>query len=157
MLNSKISEFRSNSNYGTNGHIDAIILGDFNCEPGSIPYKILTSQPNDKYEHIECPEFGIQDFDANFRLSFPSNNIRLRDTRLVASNEPEAPPIPTWCGFDQKGPNKLVDYVLISEGIQVIKYEVINFQEQVNKENDTYAQQLVMPSHHRPLMVDLSL
>lgn len=75
------------------GSLPVILLGDFNCLPGSDPYRALTSTSADA-------------------------NTALRDARNV-SMTPPAGPASTWNGFREIAPGRLIDHIFVNERVTV--------------------------------------
>jgi len=77
------------------GNYPVILTGDFNSEPNSDPYKIISSQ------------------DSSF-------SIRLVDTRTISKNTPHGPK-GTFTGFDINAkPAAPIDFIFVKKGMSVL-------------------------------------
>jgi endonuclease/exonuclease/phosphatase family metal-dependent hydrolase len=74
---------------------EAVVLGDFNCRPGSKPYDLLTAADGDP---------------------------RLRDARTVATGVDG--PTTTVTDFETLDPNRRLDHVFVTPGLAVDTYRV---------------------------------
>lgn len=75
-----------------------VLLGDFNCLPGSAPYQAITT--------LDRP-------------------LPLNDARQKSQSKP-AGPQSTWCGFSEIAPGRIIDHVFVHGGVDVLTYQVLD-------------------------------
>lgn len=75
-----------------------VLLGDFNCLPGSEPYLAITK--------VDPPS--------------PLHDARER------TQSPATGPLSTWCGFKAIAPDRIIDHVFVGAKIDVLTYAVLN-------------------------------
>lgn len=95
-----------------------IVAGDFNCTPKAEPYAILTA---------------------------PDPGPKMIDSRAI-SEQPPVGPDSTWCGFREVIPDRRIDFIFVSPGVEVHRHRTID-----EKTDGRF------PSDHLPVVVDLSL
>ncbi|HAD61261.1 MAG TPA: endonuclease [Planctomycetaceae bacterium] len=98
---------------------DVILTGDFNAMPTAPPIVALTQKTKDE------PRW----FDAR----------GLSKTKYTGPNS-------TWCGFRAVEPGRRIDYIFVTEGVEVIRHNTID--EQMNGR---------FPSDHLPVAAEVQL
>lgn len=109
------------------GSRPAVVLGDFNCRPGSGPYEILTGDGESGHAN---------EFDRS-----------LGDTRELAGVV-EGPDT-TVTDFEALDSGRRLDHVFVSDGVTVHSYEALTARGGRDRER--------FPSDHLPVCVDISI
>jgi endonuclease/exonuclease/phosphatase family metal-dependent hydrolase len=82
------------------GPLPVIVIGDFNCLPGSDPYRALTASGSD-------------------------DDSSLVDARKVSKAAPTGP-TSTWNGFHEIVPRRIIDHVFVRGPLEVVAVETLN-------------------------------
>jgi len=82
------------------GDLPAIVMGDFNCLPGSDPYRALTDQ-----DAADAPA--------------------LHDARVV-SQQPPSGPSSTWSGFKEIAPDRIIDHLFVIGPLKVQSLQTLD-------------------------------
>ncbi|MBN1895114.1 endonuclease/exonuclease/phosphatase family protein, partial [bacterium] len=89
---------------GIAGHSDAVVTGDFNSTPDSVPYEILTRDPGG------------------------TTGLRLKDAKTVSVNSHHGPS-GTFTAFnlpDSRVKGRPIDFIFVSEGIHVFNHGTLS-------------------------------
>ena len=96
--------------------LPAIVTGDFNTTPGTEPYEVLTAAGS-----------------------------ALRDAFHV-SEMPHHGPASTWSGFEAVAPDRRIDFIFVSDGVDVVRHGILS---------ETLDGRF--PSDHLPVLADIRL
>lgn len=124
-----------------NNKYDCILAGDFNSQPDSLQYEILTNSS------VVGLNNYFKDYPSNLQL--PIIDMKLESVyKIFNGKEPEATNY-SYCDFN--GPFKgTLDYIFVNNNIKVLKVDDIGFLDSFmpNKDN---------PSDHKPLYCELEI
>ncbi len=134
------------------GDHPAIVIGDFNCLPGSPPYLWLTGQapppPTVDSANAGSVNAGSAKGDGAKALAIepvaPAKDA-LADAMLNAQR-PHHGPTTTWNGFKALAPNRKIDHIFVHGLITVVQHSILA---------DHWDGRF--PSDHLPVMVEITL
>lgn len=84
------------------GDAPVLLTGDFNADPASLPYQILTGAADD------VPAPGLHLYDAMHRAA-----------------EPHYGPTSTWNGFTAIEPGRRIDFIFTGEEVRVLRHAIL--------------------------------
>lgn len=103
------------------GQSPVVLTGDFNCTPTSPPYMALTAKTE------------------------TDGALTLHDSREISKTKPQGPDT-TWNGFDRIVPDRRIDFVFVTPGVDVLSHTTLDESREGR-----------FPSDHLPVLTALQL